>query len=114
MIRDAIAAIEQQEPDGNPSQTLIDRRWTIVDHHERDGRHYLVVVGDRATGIELLSPRELQVLAAAAAGQTTKVIAFELGLSDSTVRVLLARTAKKLGVKKRADMVALYRAHTGA
>jgi DNA-binding NarL/FixJ family response regulator len=95
-------------------RAVADRCWSIVDHHELDGRQYLIVVGNRpvSPGIEVLTPRELQVLAAAAIGQTNKVIAYELGLSDSTVRVLLARSAKKLGVKKRVELVALYLAHT--
>ena len=94
-------------------QGVIDRSWSIIEHHERDGRHYLVVVEmpPPRPGLEALSPRELQVVAAAAVGQTSKVIAFELGLSDSTVRVLLARSARKLGVKRRAELVALYLSH---
>ena len=98
------------------SQALIDPSWSIVEHYEREGRHYLVVVEKASVspGLELLSPRELQVLAAAAIGQTNKVIAFELGLSDSTVRVHLARSGKKLRVNKRAELVALYLAHVAA
>jgi DNA-binding NarL/FixJ family response regulator len=63
-------------------------------------------------GPEALAPRERQVVAAAAAGPANKLIAYELGLSDSTVRVLLSGAAKKFGVSRHRVRVALYRAHT--
>jgi DNA-binding NarL/FixJ family response regulator len=63
-------------------------QWSIVDHHEDAGRRYLVVV--EAPAAESLTTREREVLAAAA-GHTSKAIAFDLGLSDSTVRVLMSR-----------------------
>jgi RNA polymerase sigma factor (sigma-70 family) len=44
-----------------------------------------------------LTPRQREILAAVLAGKTHKEIAFELGLSDSTVRVLYARAMKRLG-----------------
>ena len=47
-----------------------------------------------------LSPREQQILDLVAAGRTQKETAFELGLSDVTVRVLYARAMKKLGRSK--------------
>jgi DNA-binding CsgD family transcriptional regulator len=50
---------------------------------------------------EALSPRERQVLSLAAAGDTNKVIAYELGLSPSTVGVLVSRAMRKLGAPTR-------------
>ena len=47
-----------------------------------------------------LTPREREILDAVLAGKTHKEIAFELGLSDSTVRVLYARAMKRIGRKK--------------
>ena len=47
-----------------------------------------------------LTPREREILDAVLAGKTHKEIAFELGLSDSTVRVLYARAMKRLGRKQ--------------
>lgn len=44
-----------------------------------------------------LSPRERQIVDQVRAGQTHKEIAFDLGISDATVRVLYARAMKKLG-----------------
>jgi DNA-binding NarL/FixJ family response regulator len=44
-----------------------------------------------------LTPRERQIVDSVRRGQTHKEIAFELGISDATVRVLYARAMKKLG-----------------
>jgi DNA-binding CsgD family transcriptional regulator len=42
-------------------------------------------------------------------GHSNKEIAYELGLSASTVRVLIARAGRKLGVVGRAAVLARYR-----
>ena len=47
-----------------------------------------------------LSPREQQILGLLAGGRTQKETAFELGVSDATVRVLYSRAMKKLGRSK--------------
>ena len=44
-----------------------------------------------------LTPRERQILDLVLGGRTTKEVAFDLGLSNATVRVLYARAMKKLG-----------------
>lgn len=44
-----------------------------------------------------LSPRERQIVDSVLGGRTRKETAFELGLSDATVRVLYSRAMKKLG-----------------
>ena len=48
-----------------------------------------------------LSPRERQILdLVVSGGRSHKEAAFELGVSDATVRVLYARAMKKLGRSK--------------
>jgi DNA-binding NarL/FixJ family response regulator len=44
-----------------------------------------------------LSPRESQVVRLLDEGRTPKEVAFELGVSNATVRVLFMRARKKLG-----------------
>jgi DNA-binding NarL/FixJ family response regulator len=44
-----------------------------------------------------LSPRERQILGLVSAGKTRKEVAYELGVTHSTVRVLYSRAMKKLG-----------------
>jgi DNA-binding NarL/FixJ family response regulator len=41
----------------------------------------------------------------AALGRSNKLIAYELGLAQPTVRILMARAARKLGVRSRAELI---------
>jgi DNA-binding NarL/FixJ family response regulator len=47
-----------------------------------------------------LTKRERQIVALYRLGAHSKLIAFELGLADATVRVLLSRAARRLGVAR--------------
>lgn len=86
---------------------LTSARWSLVDQFESDGRRFVVAfrndVDLPARGA--LSGRELQVMGFAALGHTNKEIAYELGLSLPTVRVLMHRSAVKLGVRLREDAI---------
>ena len=59
----------------------------------------------RVVGTETLSEREREVLWRLSGGHESKAIAFEMGLADSTVRVLLVRIAAKLGAHSRAELL---------
>jgi DNA-binding CsgD family transcriptional regulator len=85
-------------------------RWSLVDQFERDGRRYIVAHENvpRARGPVALTEREKQILAYAVLGHHNKLIAYELGIADSTVRVLMARAAAKLGVRTRADLLRAF------
>jgi DNA-binding CsgD family transcriptional regulator len=76
-------------------------------------RARLAVVHE-ASGPESLSDREREVLALAAAQQTNKHIAYQLGLSDSTVRVLLTRACRKLGARSRPEAIERWRGFAAA
>jgi DNA-binding CsgD family transcriptional regulator len=91
-------------------KVLVTARWSLVDHFERDGARYLLAQrNDPAPGpIGLLSKRERQVVALAALGHHDKMIAYELGITGSTARVLLSRAARRLGARNRAELVARY------
>ena len=58
-------------------------------------------------GIEALTSAERTVVGHAARGLSTKEIAYTLGISDTTVRVLLMRAARRCGVKDRRELMAL-------
>ena len=86
-------------------------------------RSLLLVAGEAATtfarrrlaavaGVEALTPRQRQVLAALARGRQTKEIARELGISQATVKTHLARACERLGATTRAEAVARYVAAT--
>jgi DNA-binding CsgD family transcriptional regulator len=80
---------------------LTSARWTLVDSFERNGTRYIVARENQAEvrGLASLSDQERQAVAYLALGQSTKQTAYALGISDATVRVLLARAASKLGVR---------------
>jgi DNA-binding CsgD family transcriptional regulator len=61
-------------------------------------------------GVSSLSGRERQVTSLAALGRSNKLIAYELGLAHSTVRVLFARAAVKLGARTRSEVIERVRA----
>ena len=90
---------------------LVESTWTLLDEFDRDGRRFIVAVDNRpptSAPRGALSEREHQVLTHAVLGHTNKEIAYELGLSDATVRVLVHRAARKLGVATRTEAVARF------
>jgi DNA-binding CsgD family transcriptional regulator len=88
-------------------KALVTGRWSLVDKIENDGRRYIVARQNEpsAPGPSSLSPRERQIIGYAKLGHHNKLIAYELGIADTTVRVLLARAAAKLGVRKRSELL---------
>jgi DNA-binding NarL/FixJ family response regulator len=87
---------------------LVGGRWTLVDHFERDGRRYFVAHRNdpQAPDPRALTLRERQIVGYVALGQSNKLIAYELGLSPSTVAVHLQRASAKLGAQSRAALAA--------
>jgi DNA-binding NarL/FixJ family response regulator len=51
-----------------------------------------------------LSPRERQVIGLVAQAKPNKIIAYELGLSEATVKQYLHRVFRKTGVSNRTDL----------
>lgn len=54
-----------------------------------------------------LSPRQREILALVAAGRTSKEIAGQLGISESTVNWHIANVFARLGASSRAEAVAM-------
>ena len=81
---------------------------TRVDAVEADGQRVLGAHDNRPGRQPMpgLSSRERQALALLALEQTNKEIAFALGISASTVGVLLHRAAKKLRTATRRELTA--------
>jgi len=98
---------------------LVDGTWTLIDTFDSDGRRYVVAHRNgrashpSASLASELTPRELDVLARLVEGYGNKLIAYELGLTQSTVATLLKRAASKLGASSRAELVVLARAKLG-
>jgi len=95
-------------------QGLVQRRFTLVDapgSAKRGPRRMLAFENEpRVPGFPALAEREREVAAYLLLGHSTKVIAYELGISDSTVRVLLRRVRRKLNVQTRAELLSALRA----
>ncbi len=100
------------DPDGalNAWKGLVDARWSLVDQFESDGKRYVVARENEPSGLPLpnLSKRERQIVGYVAIGHTSKLIAYELGISDATVRVLLHRAMQRLKVKTRHELAAAF------
>jgi DNA-binding NarL/FixJ family response regulator len=77
---------------------LVAGRWSLVDQVDTDGRRYLIAHRNDPTTPDLraLTAREQQVVGYADLGHSNKLIAYELGLSPSTVGVLLKGARMKL------------------
>lgn len=92
-------------------RVLVRARWSLVDHFETNGERYVVARLNPPESIVLgvLAPRERHVLAYAAAGHSNKLIAYDLGISPSTVRVLFSRLMAKLNLDSREDAIACWR-----
>lgn len=88
-------------------RAMVDGRWSLVDHFDRDGRRYYVA---RRNEPQLddgaLTPRERQIAGFAALGHSNKLIGYELGVSTSTVATHLSSAARKLGCKTRVELIA--------
>jgi DNA-binding CsgD family transcriptional regulator len=93
---------------------LIAARWTLIDEFDSDGNRYLVARRNDAApgGLEMLSERERLAVGYASLGHANKLIAYEMGLSASTVGVLLWRASRNLGVASRAELVEQARRST--
>lgn len=87
--------------------TLEPSSWGAEDPEEQRARTPCVCSLKRFAAQPKLSEREQQVVQMATAGSTNKEIAFDLGLAHSTVRVLLARAARKLGARSRVELVSI-------
>lgn len=91
-------------------RALVDARWSLIDHFERGGTHYLVAHRNdcQPAPIALLTQRERQVVALAAMGYSNKAIAYDLGIATSTVGVLVSRALARLGLRSRRELRRLF------
>ena len=91
---------------------LVAGRWSLVDHFDSDGRRFLIAHRNDPDAPDLrgLTLRERQVVGYAAAGHPNKIIAYELGLTLSTVAGHLTRARAKLALPSLAairDLLAI-------
>lgn len=88
-------------------KALVSGRWSIVDWFDTDGRRFVLA---RPNPPMVLDPRglteqECQAVTYVLLGETNKLIAYRLGLSQGRVSGLLKSAMHKFGVKNRAQLV---------
>ena len=101
--QDAVGALDLH-------QALVIGCWSLVDSFERDGKRYLIARPGVPGSVSGLSVRESQVVLFVAMGHALKRIAYELGISQSSVATYLRRGLVKLQLP---DRIALTRRFTG-
>lgn len=91
---------------------LVDGRWSVVDRFESDGRRYLVAYRNDCSlpDPRALNPREAQVCRLLAYGNANKHIAYELGLSTSTVATYISSSRQKLRASSRVELIQILQA----
>jgi DNA-binding CsgD family transcriptional regulator len=94
-------------------RALVAGQWSLVDHFDHDGRRFVVAhrnqMLDAGARLRALSDRERQASLLVALGHSNKLIAYDLGVSVSTVSTLLARAAVKLGCSSRTSLIQLLK-----
>lgn len=93
-------------------RALVERRYSIVDVFDSDGRRYVVARPNApearaAERTRELSHEERATLSLLATGASNKLIAYHLGVGVSTIASRLAVIAKKLGAPDGASLVRL-------
>ena len=88
-------------------KALVCGRWSVVDWFDTDGRRFVLA---RPNPPKVFDPRglneqECQVVTYVLLGDSNKLIAYRLGLSQGRVSVLLRSAMHKLGVKSKAQLV---------
>lgn len=88
-------------------RALVCGRWSLVDWFDTDERRFLLAMPNPP---EVRDPRglneqECQVVEYVVLGDSNKLIAYRLGLSQARVSTLLRSAMKKLGVKTRAQLI---------
>lgn len=90
---------------------LVGGRWTLLDEIESDGKRFIVARRNPAPAPPLaqLTPGQAQVVGFALLGHSNKLIAYELGLTESGVAMRLRRAGERLGAPSRLALVRTVR-----
>jgi DNA-binding CsgD family transcriptional regulator len=115
------AAHEERREEASPAvdlwSSLVSGRWSLIEHFERDGRHYFLAHRNdpEVAKLRALTSAEMQVWCCAAMGQSNERIAYALGISVATVAGRLRHVRRKLGADVSLEaMVHLYAETDGA
>ena len=107
----ARASLPVQDPGGalDTWRAFVDGRCPLVLSFDCEGRHFMILrpagVGVCASG---LTARERQVVLYRARGYALKFIAYELGLTASTISSCVASARSKLGLRSDVELIATF------
>jgi DNA-binding CsgD family transcriptional regulator len=116
LLRQAVDRVERARVRGRATeealelwQSLIAGQWSLADHFEGNGRRFYVAVRNAPEVAEskALTRREAEVISYLACGTKTQMAAYALGLDEVTVRGYLRTAMAKLGLRSRAELIAL-------
>jgi DNA-binding CsgD family transcriptional regulator len=93
-------------------ENVLSGRWALVDRFDSDGRRHIVAlpVSKVADSLRGLSRRQRDVMCLLAEGYSNKVIAFELGISESAVSSHLNNIFRKFGIEDRPSAIRVAQA----
>jgi DNA-binding NarL/FixJ family response regulator len=87
---------------------MVEGRWSLADEIDSHGQRLLAVrEHDGVARARALSPRERDVLGLLLTGRANKVIAYELGVTASTVSLCIRSILTKTGMRDRAALALL-------
>jgi DNA-binding NarL/FixJ family response regulator len=115
-IQQSRGALRHEAPDRAVAlwRGLVNGEWSVVDHVDTDGKR-LIVARRNAPGIAepaALRGEERAVATLAALGHSSKLIAYELGRSESVISERLKSAVRKLGLRNRSELVRLVTARS--
>ena len=89
---------------------VADGHWSLVAQTEADGRRLVLArrKQSNAAPARPLSKRERQAAFLAIQGKSTKVIAHELGVADSTAAMLVVSAIRRLGLRSRVELTEIF------
>jgi DNA-binding CsgD family transcriptional regulator len=92
-------------------EALVAGRWSLVQTFESDGRRYLLARRNPPGAPEStpVSAIEAHALLLRAQGMTHKVMAYELGVSESALHHHVRRGMQKLGISHDTELPSLFR-----
>lgn len=93
-------------------KALVRGEYSLIEKVDTDGRRFFLARRNAPVVKQptALSTRESQVVHLVALGHSNQLIAYELGLAESTIATLLSRARRKLNVDSRTDLIELVAA----
>lgn len=100
----------QTEGDASGAPRIRLQDWQVVEEVSVGATEYLLLRRTRGAkvGVESLTPRERDAVRHACTGASNKDIAWAMGISDSTVAVLLHRACRRLKVVGRDALIRAF------